>query len=146
MDFWHFSRNAYIYIIPGKLSENNLHAWLFSNPCGQVLKSIKYRRQNCPVILRRKRTFPRGLENNRACDWILVNFPGIIRMSALLENCQKSIYMQGCSPIHLEISLTLLEFHGVRIWECQITVDSYNLTVVAIVTVTVIDNSGRSDS
>ena len=82
MDFWQFSRNAYICIIPGKLLENHLHAWLFSNPCEQVLKSMKFRGQICPVLLRRKRTFPHWLENSHACKWILVNFPGIIHMSA----------------------------------------------------------------
>ena len=52
--------------------------------------------------LRRKRTFPRGLENDHACKWILDNFPGIICMSAFLESCQKSICLHGCSRIHVE--------------------------------------------
>ena len=43
-------------IIPGKLSENHLLAWLFSNPCEQVLNSIKSRGQICPILLRRKIT------------------------------------------------------------------------------------------
>ena len=81
MDLWKFSRNAYICFIPGKLSENHLHARLFSNPCGQVLKSIKSRGQIFPMLLRRKRTFPHGLENNHACKWTLDNFPGIIGVS-----------------------------------------------------------------
>ena len=81
-----------------------LHAWLFSNTCGQVLESIKSRQQICPILLRRKRTFPHGLENNHECNGILDNFPGIIGMSAFLENCQKSICMHGCSPIHVERS------------------------------------------
>ena len=34
-----------ILIIPGHWSENRLHAWLFHNPCGQVLKSIKSRKK-----------------------------------------------------------------------------------------------------
>ena len=38
-----FFRNAYIYTIPGKISQNHLHAWLFSNPCGQVLISCQAR-------------------------------------------------------------------------------------------------------
>ena len=104
MDFSQFFRNAYICIIPGKLSENHLHAWLFSNPCGQVLKSIKSRGQICPILLRRKRTFPCGLENNHACKFILDNFPGIICISAFLENFQKSICTHGGSLIHVERS------------------------------------------
>ena len=91
-------------IIPGKLSEDHLHALLFSNPCGQVLKSIKSRGQIWPILLIRKRTFPHGLENHHAWKWILDNFPGIIHMSAFLENCQKSICMHGCSQIHVEMS------------------------------------------
>ena len=62
MDFWQFSRNADMSVIPEKLSENYVHAWLFSNPCGQVLKSIKLRGYICPILLRRKGTFP--------LDWI----------------------------------------------------------------------------
>ena len=79
---------VYICIIPGKLSENNLHAWLSSNPCGQVLKRMKSRGPIHPILLRRKRTFSHRLENNHSCKWILDKFPGIIRKSALLENCQ----------------------------------------------------------
>jgi hypothetical protein len=120
MDFRQFSRNAYIHIIPGKLSENHLHTLLFSNSCGQVRKSINSRGQICPILLRRKRTNPRGLENNHECKSSLDNFPGIIPMSAFLENYQKSIGMQGCSPIQVERSESVLEFHGVRIWECNI--------------------------
>ena len=56
--------------------QNHLHSWLFSNPCGQVLKSMQSRGQICPILLRRKRTFPHGLENNHKCKWILDNFPG----------------------------------------------------------------------
>ena len=80
-----FARNAYIYIIPGKLSENHLHAQLFSNPCWLVHKSMKSRGQICPILLRRKMNFPLGLESNHACKLILDNFPGIICMSAFLK-------------------------------------------------------------
>ena len=120
MDFWQFSRKANICIIPGKLSESHLHAWIFSNPCGQVLKSVKSRGQICPILLGRKRTFPCGFKNSHACKLILDNFPGLIHISAYLEICQKSICMHGCSPIHVKRSKSLLEFHGVRIWECNI--------------------------
>ena len=99
-----FSRNAYLCIIPGNLSENHLHAWLFSNPCGQVRKSIKSRGQICPLLLTRKRTFQHELESNHASKSILDNFPVIIHKSEFLENCRKSICMHGCSPIHLETS------------------------------------------
>ena len=37
MDFMQFSRNNTYASIPGKLSEIHVHAWLFSNPYGNVL-------------------------------------------------------------------------------------------------------------
>ena len=37
-------------VIPGKLSEIHLHAWLFSNPWGKVLKNIKSRGQIGPYV------------------------------------------------------------------------------------------------
>ena len=43
MDFWQFSRNADICVIPGKLSEIHLHAWVFSHPRGKVLISAPSR-------------------------------------------------------------------------------------------------------
>ena len=57
MDFWQFSKNAYIHIIPEKLSGNHCHAWLFSNLCGQVLKSIKSRGQISPITFKKKKDF-----------------------------------------------------------------------------------------
>ena len=94
MNFWQFSRNAYICIIPGKLSENHLHAFLFSNPCGQVLSLRDH--------------FKQFSKNNTY-------------MSAFLENFQESFCIHGCcSPIHVERSLSVLEFHEVRIWGCNI--------------------------
>ena len=96
--------NGPMTIFPGKLSEKHLHAWLFLNPCGQVLKSIKSGGQICPILLRRKGTFPHGLENNHASKWGLDNFPGIIHMSAFLENWKKSICMHCCLQIHVKRS------------------------------------------
>ena len=81
--------------------------------------SMKSWGQICPIILKRKGTFPHGLENNHACKWILNNFPAIIHLSAFLENCQKSICMHGFSPIYVEKSYSLLEFHGVRFWSIE---------------------------
>ena len=83
-------------------------------------KSIKSRVQICPILLSRKITFPYRLENNQACKWILDNFPGIIWMSAFLENCQKSICMRGSSPIHVKGLNHFLEFYWVQIWECNL--------------------------
>ena len=59
MDFWQFQWNADVCVIPGKLSEIHLHAWLLSNPGVKVLKSVKSRGQICPILLRRRKNpFP----------------------------------------------------------------------------------------
>ena len=104
MDFWQFSRNADIHIIPGKLSKIHLHAWLFSNLCGKVLFLLKTVGQICPLDFMLLRTCPHGLENNHVCKWPSDNFPGIIHMQEFLENYQKSICINSCSPIHVERS------------------------------------------
>ena len=44
---------------------------------------MKFRGQICPILLRRKRNFPHGFENNHASKLILDNFPEILHMSAL---------------------------------------------------------------
>ena len=108
-----------------KLSENHLHAWLFSNPQGKVLKSIKCRGQIFPILLKIKTknksrclcctlrsglhdiptmisTFPCGFETNHACKWISGNIPGMLIYVLFLDNPQKSICMHGWSQIHVE--------------------------------------------
>ena len=112
MDFWQFFRNAEICVIPGNFSEIHFHAWLFSNPRGKILNSIKSRGQICPILLRRKRTFPHWLDNNHASKWTSDNFPGILTYVLFLENCQKFICLHGCSPIHEERS-----FFFLKVWD-----------------------------
>jgi hypothetical protein len=51
------------------------------------------------------RTYPHGFENNHACKWTSDNFPGMVTYVLFLENCQKTIYMDGYSPIHVDRSL-----------------------------------------
>ena len=82
---------------------------------GKGLFSSKSMGQICPLDLKFLKIFPHGLQNNNAYKWISENFPGITHMLAFLENCQKSICMHGCSPIHKERSLPLFEFHVVPI-------------------------------
>ena len=60
MNFWQFSRNADIHIIPGKLSKIYLYAWLFSNPRGKVLFLLKSMGQICPLDFILLRTCPNG--------------------------------------------------------------------------------------
>ena len=45
--------------------------------------------------LRRKNTFPQGLESNHTCKWISDNFPGMLTYVLFLEICEKSICMHN---------------------------------------------------
>ena len=101
--------NTYL-SIPGKVSEIHFYVFLVSNPGEKVLRSIKSRGPICPILLKRNMTFPHGLENNNASNWIFVSFPGMLIYVLFLKSCQKSICMHGCSPIHV-----------VRIWECNLS-------------------------
>ena len=96
------SRNADICVIPGKLSENHLNAWLFSNPRGQVLKSIKSMGQICPIPI--KKDLSIWIEEQPCLQMDFRQIPGIICILAFLENCQEFICMHGCSLIHVERS------------------------------------------
>ena len=55
-------------------------------------------------ILTLIRTFPHGLENKHACKWTSDSFPGMLTYELFLENCQKTICMQGYSIIHVDMS------------------------------------------
>ena len=68
--------------------------------------------KSVPYFYEEEKTFPHGLENNHACKLILDNLPGIIHMSAFLKKYQKSIYMHGCSLIHVERS-----FFFIKVWD-----------------------------
>ena len=64
--------------VDSPLSEIHLDMLLLSNPGEKVLQSIKSRGQGCPILLRRKRGFPHGLENTHAFKLISDNFPGML--------------------------------------------------------------------
>ena len=54
MDFWQFSQNTDIHIIPGKLSKPRLHAWWFSNPCGKLFFFLKVWDKSVPYFKKKK--------------------------------------------------------------------------------------------
>ena len=73
--------------------------------CMVILQSMwtgpyKYQIQGTKLF----HTFKKKKDLSIASKWILDIFPGIIHMSALLENCHKSFCMHGYSPIHVERS------------------------------------------
>ena len=64
MLFWQFS-NIIIYVkIVGKIPDQHLNVWLFSNPGDQVQKRRRTTGQICPVLSTRIWTLSPGLENN----------------------------------------------------------------------------------
>ena len=61
--------------------------------------TLRFGLHEIPIM---NRTLPCGLGNNIACTRIFDNFPGMLTYVLFLENCQKSVCMHGCSPIHEE--------------------------------------------
>ena len=83
------------------LSQKNIYIY--------ICYTLRSELHEIPTIIR---TFPCGLENNHACKRISDNFPGMMTYVLFLENCQKSIYMHGCSSIHGERS-----FFFFKVWD-----------------------------
>ena len=80
IDCWQFSRNADLRILPWKLPNIHLHAWLFSNPCEKVFFILKSMGQICPLDLTLLKTCPHGLENTHAWKWFSDHCPGIVQI------------------------------------------------------------------
>ena len=99
MLFWQLS-NIIIYVkIAGKISDQHLNVWLFSNPGDKVQKRWRPTGQICPVLLTRIWTVSLGLENNHTLKCWPVIFPTTLTYVIKLENCQNNISVYGCSPI-----------------------------------------------
>ena len=64
MLFWQFS-NIIIYVkIVGKIPDQHLNVWLFSNPGDKVQILVESTGQICPVVLHLFWTLSPGFENN----------------------------------------------------------------------------------
>ena len=91
MLFWQFS-NIFIYVkIVGKITDQHLSVWLFSNP------GDKY--QICPFVLHLFWNLSPGFENNYTLKCWFGIFPTIFTYIIMLENCQINISVYGCSSI-----------------------------------------------
>ena len=109
---------------------------MLSNP-GVKVKSIKSRAQICPILLRRKRTIPLGLENNHAGKWISDNFPGMPKHEILTS---LNSYKKG---LQLDIFTCLLreldgEGNPCKLFlacVCSTEVYFYNATCLIIISV-----------
>ena len=99
MLFWQFP-NIIIYVrIVGKISDQYLNVWLFSNPMDKAPKRRRNTGQICPVLSTRIWTFSPGMENTHTLRCCYGIFTTILTYMIKLENCQNKISVYGCSPI-----------------------------------------------
>ena len=107
MLFWQFS-NIIIYVkIVGKILDQLLSEWLFSNPGDKDQILVESMGQICPVVLYLFWTLSPGFENNHTFKWWYGIFPTILTYMIMLENCQNNISVYGCSP-----------FQGTKFYSC----------------------------
>ena len=100
MLFWQFS-NIIIYVkIVGKIPDQHLSIWLFSNPGDKVQILVESTGQICPRVLHLFRTLSPGFEYSHTFKCWSGIFPIILTYTIMFENCQNNISMYGCSPIH----------------------------------------------
>ena len=80
-------------------------AWNYGGICCTLRSGL----HEIPTMIR---NLPHGFENNHECKWISDNLLRILTYVLLLENCQKSACMHGCSPIHVESF-----FFFLKVWD-----------------------------
>ena len=108
MLFWQLS-NIIIYVkIVGKIPDQHLSVWLFSNPGDKVQILVKRTGQICPVVFLLFWTFSPGFENTHIFKCWSGIFPTILTYMIILENCKNNISVYGCSPIQ-----------GTKFYSCQ---------------------------
>ena len=99
MLFWQFF-NIIIYVkIVGKIPDQLLSVWLFSNPRDYVQILVESTGQICPVVLHLFWTLSPGFGNNHTFKCWSGIFPTILTYMIMLENCQNNIPVHGWSPI-----------------------------------------------
>ena len=97
--FWQFS-NIIIYVkIVGKIRDQHLSVWLFSNPGDKVQILVESMGQICPIVLHLFWTLSPGFANNHTFKFWSCIFPTILTNMTMFENCQNNISVYGCSPI-----------------------------------------------
>ena len=97
--FWQFFNiNIYVQVV-GKIPDQHLSVWLFSNPGDKVHILVESMGQICPVVLHIFCTLSPGFENHYKFKCWSGIFPRILTYIIMLENCQNKISLFGCSPI-----------------------------------------------
>ena len=85
--------------IVGKIPDQHLNVWLFSNPGDKIQKRWRTMGQICPVLSTRIWTLSSWLENNHTLKCWSGIFPTILTYMIMLKNCKNNISVYGCSPI-----------------------------------------------
>ena len=97
MLFWLiFQHNYYVKII-GKITDQHLNVWLFSNPGDKVQILVESMGQICPLVLHLFWTLSPQLEHNHTFRCWSGIFLTSLTYMVMLENCMNNISVYGCS-------------------------------------------------
>ena len=99
MLFCQFFKSIIYLKIIGKLQDQLLTVWLFSNPGDKVQILAESTGQIFPVVLHLFWNLSPGFENNHTLKRWSGIFPTILTYIIMLEKCQSNISVYGCSPI-----------------------------------------------
>ena len=120
MLFCQFS-NIIIYVkIVGKIQNQHLSVWLFSNPGEKFQILVESTGQINPIVLHLLWTLSPGFVKNHTFKYWSDIFPTILTYIIMLENCQRNISVYGSSPIQGTKNIFLLKFNEARISEWNI--------------------------
>ena len=108
----------------GKLSEPNFDVWLFSNPGENVQKARKAVGQIYPIIFLLFMTFSPRLETNNTLQCSSDSFPRLGTYILCVENLQNYISTHSCLPIAGRLFQNVRKFHGPRISEYNIRINT----------------------
>ena len=82
-----------------KIPDQDLNVWSFSNPGDKVQILVEIMGLICPVVLHLLWTLSPEFENNYTFKCWSGIFSTILTYTIMVENCQNSIPVYGCSPI-----------------------------------------------
>ena len=99
MLLWQFSNIIKYVKIIGKIPDQHLSVWLFSNPGDKVQILVESTGQICPIVLHLFWTSSPGFENTHTTKCWSGIFARILTYMNMLENCQNNISVYGCSAI-----------------------------------------------
>ena len=106
--------------------DQHFHVLLSSNPGDKVLILVESRGLICPKVFHLFNILSAGLENNETLNFLFSIFPITLIYMVMLENCQNTILMYGCSPIQGTRFVYLLKFNEARVQHMHTLLRNYS--------------------